>query len=80
MRKFTTTKTHGHFGFVAIFQKLAQLAQLNVVITNFSPWPELDFLNFRALLFFLGTLLLLAVLELEFAKIHNAAQGRFCIR
>src|ERR1019366_438316 len=72
---FTTTKTQCDFGFVAIIQKLDQVAQLDVVISFIRIWTKLDFLDLDLFLLELGFMQLLAFGIFKFADVHDATHG-----
>ena len=70
---FPAPETQGHLHPVTLFQKLDQLAQLDLVVTDIGPGPELDFLDLGLLLFLLGSLKFLAFLKPELALINDSA-------
>src|SRR6056300_1405227 len=79
MSMLTTTETHGHFCFVAFFEELAQVSQLDVVVTNVSTRREFNFLNLDLLMFFAGFLFLLLSFKNKLAVIHYSTYRRFSV-
>src|SRR3990167_2373219 len=76
MSHFTAAKTQRDFGLVAVFQKLDQVTQLDVVVAFIRTRTKLDFLDLDLFLFEFGLVLLLAFCIFEFADVHDAADGR----
>ncbi|MNS91988.1 hypothetical protein D3C72_1261020 [compost metagenome] len=76
MRDFAPPESQRDLAFVAIRQKTADVAHLDVVVAIVGTGPELDFLDLDDLLLRLrlGCLLLLVVLELS--VLDQAAHGR----
>ena len=79
MRDFTTAETQRDLALVAIRQKTADIAQLDVVVTIIRTRAELHFLDFDDGLLGLGFSSLLLFLVLELAVIHQTADRRRCV-
>lgn len=76
VRHLAATETQGYLGFVAVFDKTTQIAQLDLVVTFIGTRPEFDFLDLDDLLLGARFLLAFLFLVLEFAVVHEAANWR----
>src|SRR4051812_1760583 len=77
---FATAKADRDLDLVAFFQKPAQVAQLDRVVADVGGRTELEFLDLDLLRLLSGGVGFFLLLELEFAKIHDAADGRVAVR
>ena len=76
VRHFAATEAQSHFHFVLFLQEARHVAQLDLVVVFVRTRAELDFLDLNLLLLELLLMLPLLFLVLEFAEIHNPANGR----
>ena len=79
MGHLATPKHNGHFGFMTILQKAADMLRFKLVVVLLSFWPQLDFFDADDLLLLLGLLKSFALLILVLAKIHDPAHRRLGI-
>ena len=79
VRHFAAPESQCYLALVALFEEARQISQLDLVITLFSPRPELHLFDLNDLLLgprLVGTLLLLV---LVFAKVHEPAHRRISL-
>jgi hypothetical protein len=76
MGHLATPEPYSDLSLVALFQKFAQIAHLDLVIRFFRSRTEFDFLELDLFLFLTVSLRLLTFFEPELAEVHNAAHGR----
>jgi len=80
MGHFTSPEAQRDLYLIAILKKPLEVTQLDLVVTGIRTRAEFHFLDLDLFLLFLCCLLLFRLLELPFAKIHDAADGRIRIR
>jgi len=70
------TEPHRHLTLVTILQEPAQVTQLDVVVADIGPRPELDLLDLGLLLLLACLLFLILLFEDKLAIVHDPAYGR----
>src|SRR5690606_36970026 len=80
MAHFTATEADVDLDLVAVFQKTAHLAQLDLVVALIRDRTELHFLDLDLLGLLLGLVGLLLGFELELAEVHDLAHRRIGLR
>ncbi len=76
VRHFSATEAQSDFDFVFLLQEARHVAQLDLVVVFISTGAELDFFYLNLLLLELLLMLSLLFLVLEFAEVHDPANGR----
>ncbi len=79
MGHFPAAEPHGHLGLVTSFQKLGQLAHLDVVVAYVGTRSKLDLLDGDLLLLALGVVPALAFVVEKFTVVHDPAHRRIGI-
>ena len=73
VRHFTATETQRDFHFVAVFQKLENIAHFDIIVVVIRVWTELNFFDLNNLLFFTGLSFFFLSLVFELTVVHNFA-------
>ena len=76
VRHFTATEPQGDLDLVAVFQKLEDVAHLDVIVVGIGVGAELDLFDLDDLLLFAGLGLALLGFVFELAEIHDLAHRR----
>ncbi len=76
MRHLATTETQSDFHLVAVFEKLEDIAHLDVIVVAVCVGTELDLFDLDDLLLLAGFALALLLFVFELAEIHDFAHGR----
>ena len=76
MRHLTAAEADADLDAVAVGEELLRVAQLGVEVADVDPGGHADLLDLHHMLILAGFLLLLALLEAEFAVVHQPAHRR----
>lgn len=77
VRHFTTTEAQGDFDLVTFFQETLNGAQLDLVISLFSAWAQLDLFDLYLMLLFLGFFGFLLDIKQMLIVVHDFTDRRF---
>ena len=75
VRHLAATEAQGDLYLVAIFQKLENIAHLDIIVVRIRIWTELDLFDLNDLLLLAGFGFALLRLVFELAEIHDLADG-----
>jgi len=80
MGQFSAAEHNCHFNLIALFDKAKRIFQLDIKVMLVNVRTQLDLFDAKGLLLLFGFFFTLLLLITKLPKVHDAADGRLCLR